>query len=109
MGDVEMISKRRFVTLADLALSISGVVARIARGEDAVFGFTESEDVIRLHQDAGFVSVESSRTGKCVSVSRDELIEELSRFLREAHSTLIGEVPLLDGNPTIRRVVAGLT
>ena len=109
VDDVEMISKKRFVTLVDMALSISEVVARISRGEDAMFGFTESEDVIRLHREVNSVSVESSRTGKCASVSRDELIDTFSTFLREVHSRLINEVPRLGENSTIRKVVAGLS
>ncbi|GGL66774.1 hypothetical protein GCM10010129_07750 [Streptomyces fumigatiscleroticus] len=46
VDDVEIISKRRFVTLVDLALSLSHAERRISSGEDAAFGFTESEEVV---------------------------------------------------------------
>ncbi|MEU9131812.1 hypothetical protein AB0D08_27495 [Kitasatospora sp. NPDC048540] len=103
---VEIISKRRFVTLVDLALSLSGVIERISRGEDAAFGFTESDEVIRLRQAGESISVSSSKKQEQASVARDEILAELSEFLRSAHSRLIEEVPELRENPVIRMIDA---
>ncbi|MHA6759590.1 hypothetical protein [Streptacidiphilus sp. PAMC 29251] len=107
MNDVEIISKRRFVTLVDLALSLRGVVERISHGEDAAFGFTESEEVISLRQVGDSISVSSSKKPGQASVARGELLEKISGFLQSARSQLIEEIPELDGNPVIRRIASG--
>jgi hypothetical protein len=104
VGGVEIISRKRFVTLVDLALSLSSVVKRISTGEDAAFGFTESEEVIHLRQDGNLVVVSSSKRSLQGSVGREELIEEFRKFLREAFSRLIQEVPEFSANPVIRRI-----
>jgi hypothetical protein len=103
VGDVEIVSKRRFVTLVDLALSLSGVVERISSGEDAAFGFTESEEVIHLRRDGDLIAVSSSMRPAQASVEREELVGEFVRFLRAAHSRLVAEIPELAANPVIQR------
>jgi hypothetical protein len=107
VGDVEIISKKRFVTLVDLALALRGVVERISRGEDAEFGFTESEEVVSIRQDGASISVSSSKKTGQASVARGELLEKISEFLQSAHSRLIEEIPELDDNPTVRRIASG--
>jgi hypothetical protein len=107
VDDVEIISKRKFVTLVDLALSLRGVAERISRGEDAVFGFTESEEVISLRQAGDSISVSSSKNPVQASVARRELLEEISGFLQSAHLRLIEKIPELDENPTIGRISSG--
>ncbi|MFE0681220.1 hypothetical protein ACFW17_10480 [Streptomyces sp. NPDC058961] len=107
VGDVEIISKRRFVTLVDLALSLRGVAERISRGEDAAFGFTESEEVISLRQAGDSISVSSSKMPGQASVARGELLETISGFLQSAHSRLVEEIPELDENPVVRRIASG--
>jgi hypothetical protein len=104
IGDVKIVSKKRFVTLVDLALSLSGAVKRISSGEDAAFGFTESEEVIHLRQDGNLVSVSSSKHPVQGSVGRAELIGEFIRFLRAAYYRLVAEVPGLSANPVIQRI-----
>jgi hypothetical protein len=103
VGDVEIVSKRRFVTLVDLALSLSGVVECISSGEDAAFGFTESEEVIHLRRDGDLIAVSSSMRPAQASVEREELVGEFVRFLRAAHSRLVAEIPELAANPVIQR------
>ncbi|MET7528808.1 hypothetical protein [Streptomyces goshikiensis] len=61
VGGVEVISKRRFVTLVDLALSLSQAERCISSGGDATFGFTESEEVIHLRCDGELIAVTSSK------------------------------------------------
>ncbi|MEW1640156.1 hypothetical protein AB0469_39615 [Streptomyces sp. NPDC093801] len=107
VDDVEIISKRRFVTLVDLALSLRGVAERISRGEDAAFGFTESEEVISLRQAGDSISVSSSKKPGQASVARGELLEKISGFLQSAHSQLVEEIPELDENPVVRRIISG--
>ncbi|WP_125506288.1 MULTISPECIES: hypothetical protein [unclassified Streptomyces] len=103
VGDVEIVSKKRFVTLVDLALSLSGVVNRISSGDDAAFGFTESEEVIHLRRDGDLVVVSSSMRPAQASVERQEVVGEIVRFLRAVHSRLVAEIPELSANPVIRR------
>ena len=103
VGDIEVVSKKRFVTLVDLALSLSGAVKRISSGDDAAFGFTESEEVIHLRRDGDLVTVSSSMRPVQVSVRREELVDEFVRFLRAAHSRLAAEVPGLSANPVIQQ------
>ncbi|MFE9750052.1 hypothetical protein ACFYOT_34510 [Saccharothrix saharensis] len=104
VDDVEIISKSRFVTLVDLALSLRGAADRISRGEDAAFGFTESEEVIRLRQVDGHISVSSSKKPGDASVTREELLEKVSEFLQSAHARLVEEIPGLGENPVVRRI-----
>ncbi len=103
IDDIEIISKKKFVTLVDLALSISHATRRLSSGEDAAFGFTESAEVIRLHQDGDLISVSSSKHSWQVSLEREELMEALTEFLREAHSRLTEHLPELAENPVIQR------
>ncbi|MBG0855373.1 hypothetical protein I2W78_26880 [Streptomyces spinoverrucosus] len=105
VGGVEAISKRRFVTLVDLALSLSHAERRISSGEDAAFGFTESEEVIHLRHDGDLIVVTSSKRAWRVSVEREELASSFSRFLREAYSHLTSEIPGLVTNPVIRQML----
>lgn len=107
VGDVEIISKRRFVTLVDLALSLRDVIERISRGEDAEFGFTESEEVIKFRQAGDIILVSSSKKKEQASVARDELVAELSEFIRSTHSRLVEEIPELADNPVIGRISLG--
>jgi hypothetical protein len=100
---VEIVSKARFVTLVDLALSLTVVVDRISSGQDAAFGFTESEEVIHLFQDGDLVTVSSSSRPVQASVERGELVGAFVQFLRRAHSRLTAEVPDLFANPVIQR------
>lgn len=104
VGGLELISRRKFVTLVDLALSFRGVVDRVSRGEDATFGFTESANVINIRQQEGGLSVGSSTRSEIASVSSEELVDGLSRFIREAHGKLLQEIPGLAGNPIIQRL-----
>jgi hypothetical protein len=103
VDDIEIVSER-FVTLVDLALSLSWAVKRISAGEDAAFGFTESEEVIHLRQDGDLIAVSSSRHSLRASVERKELIDRFIRFVRAAHSLLVAEIPALSANPVIRRI-----
>ncbi|MFJ9552414.1 hypothetical protein ACIRPH_01270 [Nocardiopsis sp. NPDC101807] len=103
VDDVEIVSKKRFVTLVDLALSLSGVMKRISSGEDAAFGFTESDEVIHLICDGNLISVTSSKSLVQASVGRKELLDEFSRFLREVHYRLVLNIPGLSKNPVIWR------
>ncbi|MEO3766760.1 hypothetical protein [Streptomyces sp. B5E4] len=104
VSGVEVISKRRFVTLVDLALSLSHAARRISSGGDAAFGFTESEEVIDLRRDGDLIAVTSSKRPWQVAVEREELVSAFSNFLHEAHSSLISEIPELVSNPVIRKV-----
>jgi hypothetical protein len=106
VDDVEVISKTGFVTLVDLALSLRGVVDRISRGEDAAFGFTESDEVVRLRQAGGRISVSSSEKPEQASVTREELLEKISEFLQSAHLRLVDEIPRLAENPVVRRIAS---
>ncbi|MFG3437737.1 hypothetical protein ACGF0J_10905 [Nonomuraea sp. NPDC047897] len=103
IDDVEVVSKKRFVTLVDFALSISHAVKRLSSGEDAAIGFTESEEVIRLHSDDSLVAISSSKHSWEVSVDREEFIVVLTDFLRQVHSRLMAEFPWLAADPVIQR------
>lgn len=105
VSDVEIISKTRFVTLVDLALSVRGVVERLSNGEDASLGFTESAEVIRFRGSGATVSITSSKsTNRAAATTRTDLLAELGRFLHAAHSRLVEEIPALSDNPVIRRL-----
>lgn len=104
VGDIEIIPKGRVVTLVDLVFSLSFAVERISSGQDAAFGFTESDEVIRLRQEGDSVIVSSSKSSVQGSVSREEFLGEVARFLRAAYSRLVAEVPELSVNPTIQRL-----
>jgi hypothetical protein len=105
VDDIEIVSKKRFVTLVDLALSLSDAAKRISSGEDAAFGFTESEEVIHLRQDGDLIAVSSSKRPVRAFVGREELVREILIFLRAVHSRLINEIPELSANPVIRRII----
>ncbi|MFI9157523.1 hypothetical protein [Kitasatospora aureofaciens] len=107
VNGVEIISKRRFVTLVDLALSLCAVSERISRGEDASFGFTESEDVIAVRRVGEMVSISSSKRQEQATTPSDELLSELSGFIQAAYSKLVGEIPRLAENPVIQRIEMG--
>lgn len=100
----EIVSKKRFVTLVDLTLSLSSAAKRISLGEDAAFGFTESDEVIHLRQDGDLIAVSSSKRPVQAFVGREELVREILIFLRAAHSRLIAEIPGLSANPIIQRI-----
>lgn len=100
---VEVISKRRFVTLVDLALSISQAERRISSGEDAAFSFTESEEVIHLRRDGALIAVSSTKRPWRVTVEQEELVDAFAAFLREAHLRLTSEIPGLATNPVIQQ------
>ncbi|MGY0057720.1 hypothetical protein ACWY4P_14355 [Streptomyces sp. LZ34] len=102
---VEVISKRRFVTLVDLALSLSHAERCISSGEDAVFDFTESEEVIYLRRDGDLIAVTSSKRPWRVTVDREELASSFSSFLREAYSCLTSKIPGLAANPVVRQIL----
>lgn len=104
VDDTEVVSKKRFVTLVDLAFSLSGAAKRISLGEDAAFGFTESDEVIHLRQDDDLIAVSSSKRPVQAFVGREELVREILIFLRAAHSRLIAEIPGLSANPVIQRI-----
>ncbi|WP_329312077.1 hypothetical protein [Streptomyces sp. NBC_01262] len=104
VGDVEIVSRKRFVTLVDLALSLSGAVKRISSGDDAAFGFTENDEVIHLRRDGNLVAVSSSKHQVWAHVGREELVSEFLRFLQVAYSRLIEEVPGLSVNPVMQRI-----
>jgi hypothetical protein len=104
VGDVEIVSKTGFVTLVDLALSLTQVVQQLASGQDAAFGFTESEEVIHLRQRGDTVEVDSSSSSKHGSANREEVGQEIVRFVRAAHARLVTEIPQLSENPIIQRI-----
>ncbi|WP_369036790.1 hypothetical protein [Streptomyces adonidis] len=104
VDDTEVVSKKRFVTLVDLTLSLSAAAKRISLGEDAAFGFTESDEVIHLRQDGDLIGVSSSKRPVQAFVGREELVREILIFLRAAHSRLIAEIPELSANPVIQRI-----
>ncbi|CCB73215.1 MULTISPECIES: hypothetical protein [Streptomycetaceae] len=101
---VEIISTRKFVMLADLALSLHDAASRISRREDAAIGFTESEEVILFHSSGETVTIESSRKSEQSTVSRDELLESLSQFVRAVYRQLISDIPGLVDNPVIQQI-----
>ncbi|MFD9819399.1 hypothetical protein [Streptomyces violascens] len=103
----EIISKRRFVTLMDLALSFAHVRKRIASAEDAAFGFTETEEVIHLRCDGDQVAMSSSKHPWQVSADREELLDAIAAFLSDANSCLIAEFPRLGENPALRNISRG--
>jgi hypothetical protein len=103
VGDVEIVSKKRFVTLVDLTLSLSSVLERVSSGQDAAFDFTENEEVIHLRRDGDLVAVSSSTRPVQASVESEELVGEVVQFLRTAHSRLVAEIPELSANPVIQR------
>ncbi|MFH8746617.1 hypothetical protein ACH4GK_14750 [Streptomyces rimosus] len=107
VDDVEVISKRRFVTLVDLALSLSHAERRILSGEDAAFGFTESEEVVHLRRDGDLIAVTSSNHPWRVTVGRGELVGAFSGFVQKVHSLLTSEIPGLSANPVMRRISQG--
>jgi hypothetical protein len=76
---------------------------RISSGENAAFGFTESDEVIPLRHDGELNAVTSSKRPWRVTVRRDELATAFSGFIREAHSRL-SEVPGLVANPVIAQM-----
>ncbi|MCF6525008.1 hypothetical protein [Streptomyces sp. JJ36] len=102
---VEVISKTRFVTLVDLALSLSHAKKCISSGADATFGFTESEEVIHLRREGELIAMSSSKRPWRVTVERGELASALSSFLRQAHSCLTAEIPELADNLVVRQIV----
>ncbi|MFJ9617992.1 hypothetical protein [Streptomyces noursei] len=104
IGDVEIISKNRFVTLVDLALSISHAIGRLSAGEDAALGFTESEEVIHLRRDGDLVEISSTKRPFVVSVENGELVRAFEGFLEGVHSHLTTSFPGLIENPVIRRL-----
>ncbi|MFD0883367.1 hypothetical protein ACFQ08_02175 [Streptosporangium algeriense] len=102
VNDVEAISKTRFVTLVDLSLSFAYSTKRILSGEDAAFGFTESDEVIHLHNNGNLIIISSSKKPWQVSADRKELADAFLNFSREAYRHLTSEFPLLAKNPTIQ-------
>src|SRR5512139_1901607 len=100
----EVVSPSRYVTLIDLALAFSFALRRMSSGEDAAFGFTESDEVIHLRQGDGCVHISSSEKTDTFSAGGDELADELRSFVRAAYSTLLEEVPGLSANPIIQRL-----
>lgn len=103
VNDVEIISNRRFITLVDLSLSFAYTAKRILSGENAAFGFTESDEVIHLHNNGNLVTISSSKKPWRVSVDRKELTDALLNFSQQAYNHLVSEVPPLRENPTIQR------
>ncbi|MFI2661849.1 hypothetical protein [Micromonospora carbonacea] len=103
VGDVEIIPKGRFVTLVDLALSLSVVVERVSSGQDAAFGFTESEEVVHLRLNGDSVLVSSSKSSARALVDRKNLVDEIDKLIRAAYSRLVAEYPELSANPVVRR------
>jgi hypothetical protein len=104
---VEVISKRRFVTLVDLALSLSHAERRISSGEDAAFGFTESEEVIHLRRDGDLIAVSSTKRPWRVTAEPEVLVDAFADFLRKAYSRLTSEIPGLVNNPVIQELSPG--
>ncbi|MGB3444021.1 MAG: hypothetical protein WBA97_35240 [Actinophytocola sp.] len=102
VGDVEVISKKRVITLVDVALSLMHVEKRILSGEDAAFGFTESEEVVQLRRDGDRIVVTSSTRAFRTTVERGELANACSRFCRNAYSCLVDELPALVDNSTVQ-------
>jgi hypothetical protein len=100
---VEVISNRRSVTLVDLALSLFHAGNRISAGEDAVIGFTESAEVIRLRHDDDRIVITSSKHSWQTSVDRGELLSAFTGFLQDAYMRLTAEVPGLAENQVIQR------
>jgi hypothetical protein len=105
VDDVEVISRRRFVTLVDLALSLDHAARRLSSGEDAAFGFTESEEVVHLRRDGALVHVTSTKRPWQVTAGTEELTGAFSGFVREAYARLTSEIPGLAGNPVVRRLL----
>lgn len=105
VGGVEVVSKRRFVTLVDPILSLSHAERCISSGEDAAFGFTESEEVVHLQHGGDFIAVTSSKCPWRVAVEREELASALSKIIRETYSHLTSGVPGLVADSVIRKVL----
>jgi hypothetical protein len=106
INDVEIIPRRRNLTLVDLALSLRGVVEQISDGDDAAFDFTERAEVIRFEQLEDGICVTSTRKSFQVLVDREELVTHFKDFLQVAHGRIVNEIPDLEGNLVIGRIVA---
>ncbi|WP_158710288.1 hypothetical protein [Streptomyces sp. NRRL F-5126] len=104
-GGVDFISKNKYVTLMDLGLSFRDVIAKVSAGRDAAFGFTESEEVIRVRHVGEYVSISSSNSSAQASVSRSDFVAHLSSFVRRARNVLLREVPELGNNPVLQRML----
>lgn len=102
--EVEIISDSGHVTLVDLALSVRHALGRLALGEEASLGFTESADVIRLVRDGDLVLVSTSVDGLSASIDYVELVTSFSEFLQKAYTCLVSRAPGLARNLTIRKV-----
>jgi hypothetical protein len=102
--DTEIFPEGRIVTLVDLALSLSFAVNRISSGQNAAFGFTETDEVIHLSQSENSLTVSSTKNPTVVSVSRQEFVDETARFVQAAYSRLTSEIPELSKNPVVQRL-----
>ncbi|WP_411104985.1 hypothetical protein [Streptomyces sp. cmx-4-9] len=103
INDVEVISNRGFITLVDLALSVSWVGKCLAAGEDSAFNFTEGAEVIRLHVEGDRIAMSSSVKPWATSVAREQLLEAFAELRNEAHACLTARVPGIADHPVIRR------
>ena len=101
---VDLVSKDSFVTLVDMALSLAFAAKRIAAGEDAVLGFTETSDVIRFIWEGELVRIKSSENDVNAVAAGGELSAEMKRFVRAAYSRLVAEIPGLSVNPVLDRI-----
>lgn len=102
IDDIEIVSRTRWVTLVDFALSLQYALKRLVAGDDASIGFTESDEVIRLKAENSVFVVTSSKRQWRVVVGLDEVMNAFVRFIGEAYSRLVECVPGLAENPVVR-------
>ncbi|MFF9790104.1 hypothetical protein [Streptomyces bacillaris] len=103
VDEVGIISSEGHVTLVDLSLSLCHALSLLSAGEDTAIGFTEDDEVIRLHREDGLVKITSSKHQWQVSVEREELVGSFVNFLRDAHACLTTNIPGLADNPVVQR------
>ncbi|MBB1261712.1 hypothetical protein [Streptomyces alkaliterrae] len=100
---VEILSPKGHVTLVDFCLSLRHVLDGLTSHEDAALGFTESDNVIRIHPENNLIVITSSIPPQQVTVDREEFKRAVEEFLRAAYSQLINHTPELAQNPTIQK------
>ncbi|MGC4892108.1 hypothetical protein [Micromonospora sp. DT227] len=104
VGETAVISPGGHVQLVDLALSFKGAEARLGRGEDASFGFTERPEVIHFRAVGPTVRIESSEKPYQVDVETRVLVSELAQFRNSVYECIAKAVPQIVANESIRQI-----
>ncbi|WP_281936071.1 hypothetical protein [Micromonospora sp. AKA38] len=104
VGEIAVVSPGGHVQLVDLALSFKGAEARLGRGEDASFGFTEKPEVIHFRTAGSTVHIESSEKPYRVDVETRALVSELAKFRKAVYDCITKAVPQIVANESIRQI-----